>query len=332
MIASGPRPVPISSGPSFISLRFSERASSARGQRLHQWPRSPLADEGHDLAHDWVAFIFLGDRLQALGKMALRKKEQTVGAPQPMHVGARGTAPPQAHDIQTDQRALRSAEHEPIGNHVPRRARDTCDHRTLADAHELVDGGMTAEEDMILHLDMTAEDRIVCKGDVVSYQAIMPDMGAGHEDAAIANGRDAAAFLGAGIHADASPDVAGASNDKAGRPATIACRLRRRTERGEWIDDGARADRRVPGQMHVSDKSRAFADDHMGAYDAIRPDGRAGPDHRPFFDLGGRSDLSHRLHPTTSMAPTSASATVWFPTLASPRYHHIFFFRFFLVM
>ena len=62
------------------------------------------------------------------------------------------------------------------------------------------------------------------------------------------------------------------------------------------------------------------------------PIDRVGSDHRPFFDLGGRSNLSHRLHPTTSMAPTSASATVWFPTLASPRYHHMFFFRFFLVM
>ena len=148
-------------------------------------------------------------------------------------------------------------------------------------------------------------------------------MRADHEEALVADLGDAAVVLGADVHGDAFADVAIGADDESRRAAAISHRLRRRAERGERIDHGARADRGVAGDMDMRDEPAAVAERDMGADDAIRTDRHVVSDRRPAFDP--RRGIDHaRAHASLSMAPTSASATIWPATLASPRYHHMF--------
>ena len=82
----------------------------------------------------------------------------------------------------------------------------------------------------------------------------------------------AAAVLGAGVHGDVFANVAVGADHEPRRPAAIAERLRRRTERGERMDDGARADRRVAGDVDMGDQPTAVAEHDMRADGAIRTD------------------------------------------------------------
>src|SRR5664280_1717848 len=88
------------------------------------------------------------------------------------------------------------------------------------------------------------------------------------------------------------------------------------------MDDGARTDLGVPGQIDMTEQPAALADRHMRADGAIGPDRDVGANHRPGFDP--RRGIDHgSAHVSEIMAPTSASATIWPATLASPRYHHM---------
>src|SRR3984957_8208720 len=169
---------------------------------------------------------------------------------------------------------------------------------------------------------MAAQRRAVRKHDVVADDAVMGDVTVGHEEAAVADRGDAAAVLGAEIHRDAFAQVASGADDEAGRAAAIARRLRRRAERDERIDHGAGTDRRVAGEVHVGDQPAAVADDDMGPDHAIGADRDILADRRAGRDAGGCIDCGH-AGASAVMAPTSASATSWPATLASPRNHHI---------
>src|ERR1019366_2660431 len=88
------------------------------------------------------------------------------------------------------------------------------------------------------------------------------------------------------------------------------------------MDDGARANRRMAGEMHMREQPAAIADRHMRADDAIGADRYVASDRRPGLDP--RRGINHdRAHVSEIMAPSSASATIWPATLASPRYHHM---------
>src|SRR5665647_700850 len=88
------------------------------------------------------------------------------------------------------------------------------------------------------------------------------------------------------------------------------------------MDDGAWTDRGMAGQIDMAEQPAALADRHMWTDGAIGPDRDAGADHRPGFDP--RRGIDHgSAHVSEIMAPTSASATIWPATLASPRYHHM---------
>ena len=98
--------------------------------------------------------------------------------------------------------------------------------------------------------------------------------------------------------------------DKPRRPAAILHRLRRRAERGERINDRARADRGMTGDMHMRDEPAAVADLDMRADRRNRARSiDVCADHRARVDPGGRIDCRHRITPHATMAPTSASAT-----------------------
>src|SRR5262249_55074170 len=125
---------------------------------------------------------------------------------------------------------------------------------------------------------------------------------------------------------DVFADIAVGTDHKAGGAAAILDRLRRRSKRRERVEYGARPDRRLTGDVDMSHKPAAVAKHDIATDDTIRTDRNILPDHRARFDPGGWIDRAHR-RPHATIAPTSASATVWPATFASPRNHHMFFFR-----
>ena len=80
-------------------------------------------------------------------------------------------------------RAERKAER----NDVAGDAAHAAQHRALADADELVYGGVAADEHMVGDRDMAAQDRAVGKDDVVADLAVVSDMRIGHQEAAVAD-------------------------------------------------------------------------------------------------------------------------------------------------
>src|SRR5665647_1039791 len=88
------------------------------------------------------------------------------------------------------------------------------------------------------------------------------------------------------------------------------------------MDDGARAYAGVAGDVDVCDQPAVVGDRHMRADGAIGTDRHVAPDRRPGLDP--RRGIDHTsTHMSEIMAPSSASATIWPSTLATPRYHHM---------
>ena len=72
----------------------------------------------------------------------------------------------------------------------------------------LMDRDMAAEKGVVADADMAAEHHVIGEGHIVADLAIVTDMSADHEEAALADARDAAAVFGAGIHGDALAQLA----------------------------------------------------------------------------------------------------------------------------
>ena len=125
---------------------------------------------------------------------------------------------------------------------------------------------------MVADSDVAGQQDVVGEHDIVADFAIVSDMRADHQKAAVADLGDAAAILGAGVHGDVFADIAVGADHEPRRPAAIVHRLRRRAERGERADDGARADRGMAGEIDVRQQPAAVADRHMRADGAIRTD------------------------------------------------------------
>ena len=240
-----------------------------------------------------------------------------------MDVGLGEAAPPQADHVEADQVRERALRHAP-GDDVGPDAAQPDDHRALADAHELAHRRLSAEEAVVADARMAAEHGIVGHDHVVADLAVMGHMRSRHQKAMVADLGDAAIVFRAGIDGDVLADVAIRADGEPRRPAAVFDRLRRRAQRGERIDHGARPDRGMPGDVHMGDEPAAFADDDVGSDDAIGSDRRVGSDLRARARCGrsGRS-RSSQPHAVAIMAPTSASATITPATLASPRYHHM---------
>ena len=242
-----------------------------------------------------------------------------------MDFGLAGPAPQHTDHVEADQIGKRTLD-QAEGDHVGTHPAQPHHHGAFADAHELTHGCLAAEHRKIADRRVATQDDVVGKDHIVAHLAIMADVGADHEPAAVPNFGHAAIVLGPDIHGDAFADIAVGADHQSGRPAAILDRLRRSSERSEGIKHGARADRRMAGDMNVGQELATVADPDVGADDAIRPDRYIFTDHRPRVDPGGWIDCRHR-RPHATMAPTSASATVCPATFASPRNHHMFFFR-----
>ncbi len=155
-----------------------------------------------DLADHRIAGEFALDRLDAVGKAAFDEEQRAIRAAQAVHLGPRRAAPPQPDNVQSDQRAG-LAERKAERNDVVAGGRHARHHDALPDAHELMNGDMAAEKSEIADTDVAAEHDVIGQRDIVADLAIVPDMRADHERAAVADAGDAAAVFGAGIHGHA---------------------------------------------------------------------------------------------------------------------------------
>src|ERR1700704_3855000 len=240
-----------------------------------------------------------------------------------MDVGFGEAAPVHADDVESHQigkRTLDKTERDHIGAH-PAQAHD---HRAFADAHELAHRGLAAEYDKVADSHVAAQHNVIGEGHVVTDHAVVSDMRTHHQKTAISYFGDAAAVLSSRVHGDTLADVAIGADHQPRRAAAVFDGLRWRSERGKRIKHCSGSDHGVASDMNVSHQPTAVADHRVGSQDAIRPDRHVLPDRRARLDARGWIDHD-RSHAT--MAPTSASATICPPTFASPRNHHMFFFR-----
>src|SRR5438477_7230908 len=125
--------------------------------------------------------------------------------------------------------------------------------------------------------------------------AIVPDMAAIHEIAAVTDPRDAAARDRAGIHGHGFADGAARTDLKLREFAAIAQRLRWRTQRHEGIDRAALADRGLRRDVDVTDELAVGADDDVAANDTVWTDRGALADHSAVLNPRGGIDRAHRM-------------------------------------
>src|SRR5215475_2034593 len=274
---------------------------------MHQRPVLARADEIKDDAHERITRKLPLDLRKPLTKDARPDEQGAVGIAQAANVVAREAAPAHADHIEP-------IEHGALGdgkaerNDVGTDTTHTGHHGALTDAHELMDGGGAAKDDPIAQHDVTAKYSVVGQDHVIANVAIVPDMSTDHEEAAVAHMREPAAIFGAGVHGDMLANVTAGADLEPRRSAAILDRLRRRAERRERIDLGARSDAGMAGHVNMSDQGASLADHNIRADHAIGTDCHLRPDRRSLSDAGGRINRGHGItimtHSTTTMAPT----------------------------
>ena len=116
-----------------------------------------------------------------------------------MQLFAVDAAAAQADHIEADQigeRSMRHAERDDVGAH----AAQPDDHRALADAHELAHRGRPPNTTWSPTLTWPPSRTLLAKMTSIADLAVMRDVGAGHQEAVIADLGDAAIVLGADVH------------------------------------------------------------------------------------------------------------------------------------
>src|SRR5262249_42090053 len=158
-------------------------------------------DERHDVAYSLHVGELPRYLVDALRQRARFSEQHLIGGAKRLDLLAREAAALQAHDVEAHQpRAV--ADHLAIRDHVALDAGDAADHRVFADTHELMHGRQSAEDGEIADRHVARKRCIVGHDDVVADPAIVCDMGAHHEETAVADPRQHAAAGGAGIHRD----------------------------------------------------------------------------------------------------------------------------------
>ena len=127
-------------------------------------------------------------------------KQQPVGAAQVVDVVAREAAPLQADDVEAGQvRAI--AERHAVGDEIVLEPRHAADEGVRADARELDDRRAAADDGEVADGAMAGQHDVVGEDDAVADAAVVADVAVGEERAAVADRRDQAAAVGAGVHA-----------------------------------------------------------------------------------------------------------------------------------
>src|SRR5690606_899649 len=178
-------------------------------------------DERRDVGHQGIVTEHRGGLGDILFHAALALEDLAIGAAQFMDLLARHAGALHADYVEPAQSgavANRHAERD----HVSGKTAAAADEGMMADAHELVHGGQTADIGVIANLAMAGERRLVGHDDAIADDAVMGDMGIGHEEAAVSDPGDPAAAVGAPAHGHALADDAVLADFQRGRPALVA--------------------------------------------------------------------------------------------------------------
>src|SRR5260221_7553984 len=204
------------------------------------------ANELDDVHHRRYPAEALSELVDALAERAGHAEQHLEGGAQRLDFLAREAAALHADDIDAGEPRL-IAHHRAVGNDVALDPGHAADHRMLADPDELMDGGKAADDREIGDHDVAGERRVVDHDDIVADLAVMRDMGADHEQAAVADPRHHAAARRAGIHRHVLADDVVAADDERGFLAVVFEILRLVADRREGEDPGIGADRRSAG-------------------------------------------------------------------------------------
>src|SRR5262249_56471804 len=131
---------------------------------------------------------------------------------------------------------------------------EPAEHRQAADPHALLDRGMAGEDAGVFEDDVAAQERPVDQGAAVADAAVVADVGADHEQVAVADPGLALALDGAPVDGDVLAEDVAVADAKGGRLAEVALML------GALAQHGAVALEVVP------------AEGHGAAQAAVRPD------------------------------------------------------------
>ena len=252
-------------------------------------------DEIQNLAHGAHVGKALRHLGHALGEGArvVAQEQHLIGGARRLDLVARKTVALHADDVE-------ALEPRPVAQDGAERddvaldAGDAADHGVPPDADELMHRREAAEHGAVADRDVARERRVVRHDDVVAELAIVRDMDADHEQAAVADARDHAAALGAGIHGDVLADHVAAADDELRRLAAIFQILRLVPDRGEREYARAVADRGAPGDDDVRQKLDAVAQLDMLPDMAERADLGRVRDARARLDDGRGMDFGHQ--------------------------------------
>ena len=170
------------------------------------------------------------------------------------------TAAFQADQVQAAQFAAVTG-NDTERNDVAGNARHAADHGFAADAAELVNGAVAAQNGAVADADMAADDRVVGHDDVVADDAVMRNVAIDHEHAVVADGGGKVFFRRAALHGDVFADnVVFADDEFRFRLKFVAVILRTAAQDRARKDDGAVADGGVVHNRDMSDQLNVFAD------------------------------------------------------------------------
>ncbi len=155
-----------------------------------------------------------------------------------------------------------------------------------AQPDELMDAGQAADDDVVLDDDMAGQSGLVGHDDAISDLRVVSHVRAGHEEAVVADARDASASLGAGVHGDTLADPASLTDDE---PRVLSPVLE---VLGNLADRRKREYRRSIADLGVAGDDRVALDHDVVAEPDLPAYHREGTDAAAGSNLG--AVLDHR--------------------------------------
>jgi len=210
--------------------------------------------------------------------------EPFQGLPEGADRFTRDTVAAESDEVEAEDGIVFAGEHE--GWDIGSNACPPADHGHTADPGELVDGGTTAEDNIVLNIGVPCDHDVIGQDDPVADDGVVRDVGHGHEKAVITDG-GLRPFTGPTVQGDPlAEDVAIADLEVAGAagPGNVLGRepehgpgehLVILSEAGAGCDDGVGTD------------GAAVTDDGIGLDDRKGADCDVGADFRFGVDDGG---------------------------------------------
>src|SRR5579864_878817 len=242
-------------------------------------PMLAIFDESQNVSYGVIFARHRLHRLKSFGENSRSVKQLEIERTKLGQALAGKVAAPHANDVQSFKNRVLTVD-ESEWNDIAANAANAAHHDLMAYPGELVHGGQASDIDKIADFAVAAQCRRTRKDHIIADHAIMPDMAVIHEEAAIADPREAPALHCADIHGDAFANRASRTDLQTRRFATITEVLWRAAQRGERRYHAIRPDRGMPHDVDMSYESAVVSDHDVPPNDAI------GTDRRAFADDG----------------------------------------------